>query len=419
MRSAERDFKLRCLNLPAVAGQVVCASLLISMAGCVLAFGQADAQVVRDEALNHLTLSKMVFPQTYTTILPTVVKMNGRDSLCYELYIVNMGSSPLELSRVEVLDGASVLLDQSGAALSAVLKHTAKTPGTKTAAPAVGAEGLIGPGEQIVFYAWVDLSKGSAAPKEIRHALTLKEQGAEEALRIVAQPIQIKPATVVIESPLRGSNWLAGNGPGNVSGHRRGIIPIDGSARVPQRFAIDWVEVNKEGKTYSGDATKNESYFCYGQKVHAVAHGVVTEVKDGIPQNVPGEDSRAVPITLETVGGNHVILDIGNGVFAFYAHLQPGSLKVKLGDHVKAGQVLALLGNSGNSTEPHLHFHLIDRGSPLGGEGLPFAYPAYSLLGTGTLGEDAAKITWLPEKRAVQGEIPADDEIVQFRDEDN
>ena len=234
----------------------------------------------------------------------------------------------------------------------------------------------------------------------------------------MAQPITVKPATVVIQSPLRGSNWLAGNGPGNTSGHRRGIIPIDGAARVPQRFAIDWVQVNKDGKTFSGDEKKNENYLCYGQRVHAVANGVVTEVKDGIPQNVPGADSRAVPITLETVGGNHIILDIGSGVYAFYAHLQPGSLKVKVGDHVKAGEVIALLGNSGNSTEPHLHFHLIDRSSPLGGEGLPFSYSSYSLLGKGSLGGDAAKLEFLPAKQVVHGEIPAENEIVQFADED-
>ena len=65
-----------------------------------------------------------------------------------------------------------------------------------------------------------------------------------------------------------------------------------------------------------------------------------------------------VPITLETVGGNNVIMEIGDGLYAFYAHLQPGSLRVKVGDKVRRGQVLGLLGNSGNSSEPHLHFHI-------------------------------------------------------------
>ena len=370
------------------------------------------AQALSDEAMNHLPLSKMVFPAVHTSIEPTVVRIDGHDALCYELYIANMSATPAELSRVEVLDGTQTLLDQSGAALLAALRHTAKTQ------PAAGTEGAIAPGEQIVFYAWVEIPHGAKAPAEIHHALTMRQQGGTDALRIVTHSIAVKPATEVIESPLRGSNWLAGNGPGNTSGHRRGIIPIDGAARVPQRFAIDWVQVGKDGKTFSGDEKKNESYLCYGQHVHAVANGVVTEVKDGIPQNVPGVDSRAVPITLETVGGNHIILDIGNGVYAFYAHLQPGSLRVKVGDRVKAGQVIVLLGNSGNSTEPHLHFHLIDRSSPLGGEGLPFAYPSYTLLGKGTLGDDAAKIDWLAEKKSVHGEIPAENEIVQFGDED-
>jgi murein DD-endopeptidase len=382
--------------------------LLILLAGAT----RVRAQALGDDAINHLPLAKMVFPSTFTSMEPTVVRIDGHDALCYELYIVNMSATPAELSRVEVLDGTQPLLDQSGAPLVAALRHTAKTQ------PAAGTEGVIAPGEQIVFYAWVEIPHGTKPPAEIHHALTMRQQGGTDLVRIVTRSIAVKPATQVIQSPLRGSNWLAGNGPGNTSGHRRGIIPIDGAARVPQRFAIDWVQVNKDGKTFSGDEKKNESYLCYGQKVHAVANGVVTEVKDGIPQNVPGIDSRAVPITLETVGGNHIILDIGNGVYAFYAHLQPGSLKVKVGDHVKAGEVIALLGNSGNSTEPHLHFHLIDRSSPLGGEGLPFAYPSYSLLGKGSLDGDAAKINLLPAKQVVHGEIPAENEIVQFAEED-
>jgi murein DD-endopeptidase MepM/ murein hydrolase activator NlpD len=96
---------------------------------------------------------------------------------------------------------------------------------------------------------------------------------------------------------------------------------------------------------------------------------------------VPGINSRAVPITLETVGGNHVVLDIGGGHYAFYAHLKPGSLKVKLGDKVKRGQVIGLVGNTGNSTEPHLHFHVADGISPLGSEGLPYRLESFEIVG--------------------------------------
>ncbi len=101
-----------------------------------------------------------------------------------------------------------------------------------------------------------------------------------------------------------------------------------------------------------------------------MADGVVTQIKDGIPQNMPEANSQAVPITLETIGGNHVIMDIGNGLFAFYAHMQPGSLRVKVGDKVTRGQVLGLLGNTGNSSEPHLHFHICNANSELASEGL-------------------------------------------------
>jgi len=96
---------------------------------------------------------------------------------------------------------------------------------------------------------------------------------------------------------------------------------------------------------------------------------------------VPVPTLRAVPITLETVGGNYVIIDIGGGRYAFYAHLQPGSLRVKKGDRVRRGQVVGLVGNSGNSTEPHLHFHLADGTTPLGAEGIPYAHDAFDLVG--------------------------------------
>ena len=117
-----------------------------------------------------------------------------------------------------------------------------------------------------------------------------------------------------------------------------------------------------------------------------------------------------MPITLETVGGNHVIIDIGGGHYAFYAHLKPGSLRVKVGDRVKRGQVIALVGNTGNSTEPHLHFHISDYPSPLGSEGMPYGYDAFEVVGS------CRNFTSCDRSAPVvrHGEIPLANTLVRF-----
>ncbi len=158
-------------------------------------------------------------------------------------------------------------------------------------------------------------------------------------------------------------------------------ITVEGNTAIAQRIAIDWLKVDSAGHSFSGDQLKNESYYAHSQEAYAVADGVVALTKDGIPENVPGVTSRAVPITLETVGGNFVIIDIGGGHYAFYAHLRPGSLRVHVGDRVRRGQVIGLVGNSGNSTEPHQHFHVMDGTSPLGSEGLPYRLDSFQQTG--------------------------------------
>src|SRR5262249_49564043 len=145
------------------------------------------------------------------------------------------------------------------------------------------------------------------------------------------------------------------------------------------------------------DSTKNENWYGYGVPVSSATDGVVTATKDGIIENVPLAPTRAVPITLETVGGNHVIIQSGDRYF-FYAHLQPGSLAVKRGDRVRAGQSLGRLGNSGNSDAPHLHFHVTDGNSPLGSEGLPYAFDAFDQLDRLLGGFDAIPDHWKATK---------------------
>jgi murein DD-endopeptidase MepM/ murein hydrolase activator NlpD len=270
----------------------------------------------------------------------------------------------LHAERIEVLNGDTALALFEGAALGAILRPFG---------PPAGDSRTIAPGIRTVAFVLVRYSAATPAPAALRHKITIDGRTVESNVAVsTARPPVLGP-------PLRGGEWLAGNGPSNNSGHRRALMPVDGRLVGAQRFAIDWVKVDANGRTFAGDARDNKAYHAYGADVLAVADAAVVATKDGIPENVPGLTSRAVPITMETVGGNYVVLDLGGGTFAFYAHLQPGSLKVKNGDKVRRGQVLGLVGNSGNSTEPHLHFHVSDGASPLGSEGLPYVVDAFEV----------------------------------------
>jgi hypothetical protein len=263
-----------------------------------------------------------------------------------------------------------------------------------------------------VAFVWLPLNAGSP-PTSIQHHITVTQGSGDSirALELDGPAVPVTAEAVAIGPPLRGGVWLTANGPDNNSGHRRALIPIAGTPAIAQRFAIDFVRLDESGKTFTGDSLKNDSYYAEGNDALAVANGTVVEVKDSIPENVPGINSRAVPITLETVGGNHVVIDIGGGHYAFYAHLKPGSLRVKLGDKVKRGQVVGLVGNTGNSTEPHLHFHISDGVSPLGSEGLPYRMESFEIVGhctTFTLGcQRSAPV-------ARKGEVPLANTLVRF-----
>jgi len=348
-----------------------------------------------------------VFEDVVIPVPPTAFKADGKWHLVYELHLNNMDRWPHQVTKVEAVSGdasARSLVIYTGAALDAVMRRPGQPPASadKTKLP---------PGSMGVVYMWATVDTEAAVPATIRQRLTVKIGTYPEELTIETAPIPVGRGPISISAPLKGDHWLAGNGPSNTSGHRQALIPIDGHAAISQRFAIDWVQLRDDGKTFQGDEKDNKNYLAYGHEAYAVADGVVTEVKDGIPENVPGLNSRAVPITLETVGGNHVIIDIGGGHFAFYAHLQPGSLRVKLGDKVRRGQVVGLVGNSGNSTEPHLHFHIENGSSPLGAEGLPYSLASFEVVGNGW--------GWKPSDakgpaEVHKNEIPLENEVVNF-----
>jgi hypothetical protein len=217
----------------------------------------------------------------------------------------------------------------------------------------------------------------------------------------------------VIQSPLRGKNWLAANAPSNTSAHRRAIVPVNGQPHIGQRYAIDWIQLGDDGNSFTGDKSKNSSYHAWDQEIHAVTDGKIVEVKDGIPENVPNSGKIAVPITYDTLAGNYIIQELSDGHFAAYAHLRPGTLKVKAGDSVRAGDVLAHLGNTGNSTEPHLHFQVCDAPSFTASEGMPFAIDKFTIQDY-KIDKSPRPALTVKSSRPIAKQEPMEDELDSF-----
>jgi hypothetical protein len=141
-----------------------------------------------------------------------------------------------------------------------------------------------------------------------------------------------------------------------------------------QRFAYDFL-ILKDGRSFRGTGESNNDYHCFGRPIYAPGGSFVVEAVGELPDNLPGAMNPRQPL------GNHAILDHGNGEFSFIAHLQQGSVRVQPGSSVEAGTLIGACGNSGNSSEPHLHFHLQTTAVVFRGEGLPAFFCNYIVNG--------------------------------------
>lgn len=164
--------------------------------------------------------------------------------------------------------------------------------------------------------------------------------------------------------------------------HFSAQITYNGVTRVPQRFAQDWINLDPGTRQVAlGNASLARNYYGFGKEIYAVANGTVADVLDGLP----GIETiySAPPATFATAAGNYVILDLEDGKYACYAHMVQGSVRVKKGDFVHEGDLLGLMGNSGNSDLPHLHFQVVeDVPMFLGAEGYPHVYRSFEVMGT-------------------------------------
>lgn len=239
-----------------------------------------------------------------------------------------------------------------------------------------------------VIYFFVPLGAGKPAPTSLKHTLQFVPcAGAADIQRVVYDLAIVRQAPLVIGLPSSGNGWVAGDSVTAKGVHRRTLIPVrdaagkplTGQFHVPERYAIDWVMVDENARRARGPVQHNASYLAFGKSIIAVADGTIARTRDGMPEQTPPK-SPPNP-SIDTAAGNYIMQAIGGGRFAFYAHLQPGSLRVKPGQQVKRGQVLAVLGNTGNSTEPHLHFHVSNTDDPLMSEGVPFVFDHMEEIG--------------------------------------
>jgi hypothetical protein len=263
------------------------------------------------------------------------------------------------------------------------------------------------------------LAPGARVPDQLTHRLTVgvAPSGPTVGPFTTARTPVVHDRAVVVSPPLAGARWVDLNGCcAEATAHRGALLAVNGALHLAQRFAIDFIQLQPDRRLVTGPLDKLSSYPYYGTPVVAAADGVVVRARDGLPNQVPFEPPKGV--TVGTAPGNHVVVAMGNGRFAMYAHLKPGSVRVSVGDHVTAGQVLGRLGNSGNTDLPHLHFQVMDSPSPLGSEGLPWVLRSFSSPGSVPPIDDIDPTQPVPIGPHLQGTfshvLPLDSQVVTF-----
>ena len=327
---------------------------------------------------------------------------DGMDHVEYELLLVSVFPETVTLSSVTVLNSAGKeLMRIEGDALAAATQ----TLFAKTETPVIPASAAVAVDVDLIV-------PPDTVPERVTHriAYTLK---ADSELAVMVDSLEVNAPEVainrqpamLIKPPVTGEGWLVSSGCCKPNIHRDLRIAIDGvRIETAETFAIDWAKV-KNGRIFDGDGSKVEQHYAFGEDVLAVADGTVVSIQDGKPETTP--NVAMIPETKEDYGGNHVILEIAQNVFALYVHLHPGSLTVKVGEVVKAGATLAKIGNTGPSMGPHLHFGLSDKPDFFAGRSLPFVFDSFTLVGAVDFDtSEGDRVVILPDSREVRLAYP-------------
>ncbi len=311
--------------------------------------------------------------QAHVLMPPAPTKgSDGKMHVEYEVHVTrpDAGNGPLRLTKLRVFaQGAEApLASYEGKELGSLARPRCPK----------GADGVpLAAGERAVFLVWLTLPQGQAAITMLWHSISFDDGKGRRRTQRCAEVVLDKKPAILIGPPFRGNRlWLVTEGPGNAGSHHWGaLLDANGRVTIPQRFAIDFVGLNAAGHALpvardAPQASRNSAWFGYGADVFAVADGVVSDARDGEPDGQPfAQRVESGDLSPRGLYGNFVILNIASGVHAHYAHLRPGSVRVHAGDHVHRGDVIAHVGDSGNSSVPHLHVHISDKPVYVGSEG--------------------------------------------------
>jgi hypothetical protein len=327
---------------------------------------------------------------------------DGMDHVEYDLLVVSVLPEPASLTSITVLGPAGKELKRiAGADLAAATQplfaHTATTEIAASAAVAVEVDLVLPPG---------------TAPDRLRHRITYALKPHSVLTPMYDDPVIDAPEIIVdrrpamvIKPPLKGEGWLVSSGCCKPNLHRDLRVAADGvRIATPEAFDIDWAKL-RGTRIFDGDGSNNEQHYAFGEDVQAVADGTVVSVQEGKPDATPNVST--IPQTREDYGGNHVILQIAPDVFAVYVHLREGSVRVNVGDVVKARMLLAKIGNTGPSMGPHLHFGLHDKPDFFVARSLPFVIDNYTIAGSVDFETSKGdRVTIIPDSRGVRSAYP-------------
>lgn len=335
---------------------------------------------------------------------------DGREHVEYDLVITDAFTGTATLKSLEVRgDGRRLLMLRGGRLAAATRPLFASQP-----------TAVISPASSVVTQVDVALprSAGRTAPGRLTNRIAYAIPADAPSRSIIGATTVDGPtlgmdrrAPVVIGSPLRGSGWANSNGccGDPTSPHRNTLLAWDGSYVTPEMFAIDWVRLAGD-RAFRGDGKRTTDWACYGEPLYAVADGTVVSTRDGMPDIPPFTENPNLRSPRD-YPGNNVQIRLRPGVYAGYAHLQPGSVRVRPGQRVRSGQMIGRVGNSGNTSGPHLHFGIQARPDLLS-ESLPFEIDRYTLQGTIQAVPDTSKVVVVGRSRRERRSHPLMNSVI-------